>query len=78
MKITYDPEVDAAYIYFKKSKGAITTIRISEDIAIDLGPNEEIRGIEVLSASKHFGAIKTGTKPKIELENLEAVTKSAK
>lgn len=68
MKIKYDPKVDAAYISFKKGATQVTTIRITEDIAIDLGKNEEIVGIEILDASIHFGFKKD--EPKIELENL--------
>lgn len=68
MKIKYDSEVDAAYISFKKGPTEVTTIRLSEDIAIDLGPSEEIVGIEILDASKHFGFNKEA--PEIELENL--------
>jgi len=70
MKIKYDTEVDAAYISFKKGPTQVTTIRLTEDIAIDLGPNEEIVGIEILDASEHFGFKKE--KPEIELENIEA------
>jgi uncharacterized protein YuzE len=51
MRIKYDPEVDAAYISFKKGTAQVTTVRITEDIAIDFGPNEDIVGIEVLDAS---------------------------
>lgn len=69
MKITYDPEVDAAYFSFKKGPTEVTTIRITEDIAIDLGPHEEIVGIEILDASEHFGFQKG--KPEIELENIK-------
>lgn len=36
MKIKYDAEVDAAYISFKKGPTEVTTIRLTEDIAIDL------------------------------------------
>lgn len=72
MKITYDPEVDAAYIQFKTKKTELTTVRLSEDIAVDFGPNEEIWGIEILDASKHFLTGKD-RKLKIKLENLEAV-----
>ncbi len=46
----------------------MTTIRLTEDIAIDLGPNEEIVGIEVLDASEHFGFSKE--KPEIKMENI--------
>ncbi len=69
MKIKYDPEVDAAYISFKKGPTQVTTIRLSEDVAIDLGPNEELVGIEILDASEQLGFEKG--RPAIELENIE-------
>ena len=68
MKIKYDPEVDAAYISFKDSHVQVTTMRVTEDIAIDFGPNEEIVGIEILDASEHLNIKKE--KPTVELENL--------
>jgi uncharacterized protein YuzE len=68
MKIKYDPEVDAAYISFKKGPLQVTTIRLSEDVAVDLGPNEEIVGIEILDASEQLGFQKEN--PTIELENI--------
>lgn len=72
MKIKYDPQVDAAYISFKKGPTQVTTIRVTEDLAIDLGPNEEIVGIEILDASEHLGLNKE--KPAIELENLKSAS----
>jgi uncharacterized protein YuzE len=68
MKLKYDPAVDAAYISFKKGPVQVTTVRITEDVAVDLGPNEEIVGIEVLDASKHLGFSRE--RPEIELENV--------
>jgi len=68
MKIRYDPEVDAAYISFKEDIIQVTTIRITEDIAIDFGPHEEVAGIEILDASEHLNILKEA--PKVELENL--------
>ena len=69
MKIKYDPQVDAAYISLKKGPTEVTTIRLTEDIAIDLGLNEEIVGIEILDASEHFDFKKE--KPEIKLENIK-------
>ena len=69
MKMRYDPEVDALYVSFKKGPTQVTTIRLSEDIAIDLGPEEEIVGIEVLDASSHIGIDRS--KPEVILENLQ-------
>ena len=69
MKIKYDPQVDALYISFKKGPTQVTTLRFSEDVAIDLGPHEEIVGIEILGASDHLALERL--KPKVLLENLE-------
>ena len=68
MKIRYDPEVDALYISFKKGPTQVTTVRLNEDVAIDLGPGEEVVGIEVLDASEHLGIDRKA--PKVALENL--------
>lgn len=72
MKIKYDPQVDAAYISFKKGPTQVTTIRITEDLAIDFGPHEEIVGIEILDASTHLNISKKD--PFIELENLRVTS----
>jgi uncharacterized protein YuzE len=57
-----------AYISFKKGPTQVTTIRVTEDLAVDFGPNEEIVGIEILDASEHLNLSKE--EPAIELENL--------
>ncbi len=71
MKIKFDPEVDAAYISFKKGPTQVTTLGLSEDVAVDLGPHEEIVGIEILDASKYLGFDRS--QPEVELENLKPV-----
>jgi len=71
MKIKYDPQVDAAYISFKRGVKQVTTVRVTEDVAIDFGPGEEIVGIEILDASRHLGF--DPRHPKIEAENLAFV-----
>ncbi len=68
MKIKYDPQVDAAYISFKKGSVQVTTVRITEDIAVDFGPNEEVVGIEVLDASKNLGWV--SKEPTVEVEKV--------
>jgi len=70
MKIRYDPQVDALYISFKKDRSHVTTVRINEDVAIDLGPGEEVVGIEVLDASEHVDLDRKAAK--VVLENLQA------
>ncbi len=68
MKVTYDPRVDAAYISFKKGPVQVTTIRLTEDVAVDLGPGEEIVGIEILDAAQHLGFSRE--RPELEVENI--------
>jgi uncharacterized protein YuzE len=72
MKMRYDPSVDAAYISFREGEAQVTTIRLTEDIAVDFGPNEEIFGIEILAASQHLGF--TPEAPSITLENIKAAS----
>ena len=71
MKLKYDPRVDALYISFKRAPTQVTTLRLTEDVAVDLGRHEEIVGIEILDASEHLDFIKKN--PRIKLENLQAV-----
>ncbi len=57
MKISYDPKVDAAYIYLKKGK-AQQTRKITDEIMVDVDKNGKPVGIEILSASKNISAFK--------------------
>jgi len=70
MKIRYDRQVDAAYIYLKERPAQVTTVRLTEDVAVDFGPGEEVVGIEVLSASEHLGL--DPQRPVVELIDLGA------
>lgn len=72
MKIAYDRKVDAAYIYLKERPSQVTTVRLTEDIAVDFGPGEEVVGIEILSASEHLGL--DPERPVVELVDLGATS----
>ena len=56
MRLTYDKEADAAYIYFKEiSKGEVKkTISLNEVVNIDLDEEGKTLGIEILSASQNL------------------------
>lgn len=62
MKISYDKEVDAAYIRLKEGKFEVT--------AINYAPDGAVVGIELLCAGKYLVKHKL---PCIELENLKPV-----
>lgn len=69
MKISYDPTVDALYIRLLDEQLECEVIRLNEQVAVNIGPREQVVGIEILDASK----ILTGLKErKIYLENLVA------
>ena len=70
MKITYDDKVDALYIRFTDEPSQVLTQRLTEDIAVNYGPNGEVVGIEVLSARENI--FKKEDNLKIILENLKA------
>ena len=53
MKMTYDEDADAAYIYVKEKieKGEVKkTISLNENIILDFDKNEKLIGIEILNA----------------------------
>jgi len=56
MRIEFDADADAAYIYFKDiAKGEVDkTISLNESIKVDIDKNGITLGIEVLNASKHL------------------------
>jgi len=58
MKLTFDKEADAAYIYFKViSPGEVSkTISLNESINVDLDREGRAIGIEILNASKNISA----------------------
>jgi uncharacterized protein YuzE len=71
MRISYDPEVDALYIRFVDGPIEVTTRLISEDVAINYAPDDEIVGIEILAASEH--AFRGTGERRLIVENLVAV-----
>jgi len=71
MKISYDPSVDALYIRFIEGPVRSHVIRLNDQIAVDIGPGEQVVGIEVLDASEVLEGL---TERKVQLENLSAAT----
>ena len=67
MKISYDPEVDAVYIRLVEGEHECRTLRLNEEIALNIGPDEVLVGIEILDAKQVLGR---GELPSVVLENL--------
>jgi uncharacterized protein YuzE len=71
MKISYDSEVDAMYIEIISGDYECRTLRFSDQIALDIGPDEQLVGIEILDAKKVLGMKSPAT---IEIHNVLAKT----
>lgn len=73
MRISYDSEVDAVYIRLVEGQHECRTVRLNEEIALNIGPGELLVGIEVLDASEVLGH---GEVPSVVLENMPVSTVS--
>jgi len=51
MKFTYDPRYNVGYIRFKNKKGHTESIKLSEELVVDLAPDGTVYGIELLNAN---------------------------
>ena len=67
MKISYDSEVDALYVRLIEGKYECRTVRLNEEIALNIGPGEILVGIEILDAKQVLGK---GHLPHVTLENV--------
>jgi len=67
MSITYVPEADALYIRLVEGEVGCRTLRLNDEIALNIGPGETLVGIEVLDAREVLGH---GHLPSVVLENI--------
>ena len=54
MKISYDPEIDALYIRLLDGKHECRSVRLSDEVALNIGAGEKLVGIEILDATSVF------------------------
>ena len=54
MKLNYDPKYNVAYIQFHEKLGHVTTIKISDDMNIDIAPDGTVYGVELLNANEQL------------------------
>ncbi len=70
MKISYDSEVDALYIRLLDGKHECRSVRLSDEVALNISAGEKLVGIEILDATAVLGIGKT---PTVTLQGLEQV-----
>lgn len=60
MKLTYDPRHNIAYIRLQEKSAEVETIRISDEINVDLAPDGTVFGIELLNANEQLFKVDQG------------------
>lgn len=55
MRFTYDPRYNIAYIRFQEKRADVETIRVSDELVVDMAPDGKIYGIELLNANEQLG-----------------------
>lgn len=66
MKLTYDPRHNIAYIQLAERTTEVETVRVSEELNVDLTPDGKVYGIELLNASEQ---LRTISESKLIMEN---------
>lgn len=54
MKLSYDPKHNIAYLRFHEKRGTVTTVKISDEMNIDIAPDGTVYGIELLNANEQL------------------------
>lgn len=60
VRLTYDPEYNIAHLRFRERPATVDTIRLSDEINVDIAPNGAVCGIELLNANSQFKAADDG------------------
>lgn len=67
MKISYDSDVDAMYIRLIDGQHECRTVRLTDEVALNIGADESLVGIEILDAKRILGS---GAQPRLIVENI--------
>jgi len=51
MKLNYDPRYNVAYLALRDKVPQVETIRVSDELNVDLAPDGTVYGIELLNAN---------------------------
>jgi uncharacterized protein YuzE len=56
MRLTYDPTHNIAYLRLHEKKGQVDTVRLSDELNVDIAPDGTVYGIELLNANAQLEA----------------------
>jgi uncharacterized protein YuzE len=60
MKITFDPRYNIAYIRLQEKTAQVETIRVSDELNVDIAPDGTVYGIELLNANTQLFSVDAG------------------
>jgi uncharacterized protein YuzE len=73
MKLSYDPRYNIAYIRLRDKTEQVETIRVSDELNVDLAPDGTVYGVELLNANEQLRAGDDGRLVVVEAEGKERV-----
>ena len=54
MRVTHDPRYNIAYIRLQEKLAQVLTLKISDELNVDVGPDGIVYGIELLNANEQL------------------------
>jgi len=60
MKFTYDHRYNIAYIKFHEKTSNVETVKVSDELIVDIAPDGTVYGIELLNANEQLSRDKIG------------------
>jgi uncharacterized protein YuzE len=60
MKLSYDPRYNVAYLRLREKTMNVETIRVSDELNVDIAPDGTVYGIELLNANAQMRATDGG------------------
>jgi uncharacterized protein YuzE len=77
MKLSYDPRYNVAYIRLREKGAEVETIRVSDELNVDLAPDGTVYGIELLNANEQLRAADDGRLVVVEAQGKERTLRLA-
>ena len=60
MKLSYDPKHNIGYLHIQEKTAEVETIRVSDELNVDLTSDGRIYGIELLNANEQLAGVVKG------------------
>lgn len=61
MRFTYDPRHNIAYIRLREKRGEVGSVRVRDELTVDVAPDGTIYGIELLNMKEQLRRGDAGT-----------------